>query len=304
MKILVTAPNERPDFRQVLALLNFEHVDTDGDSHNPASRTWTWLHVQNRDEPYEEVDIYPKTESPLILTVDSEHDELAAAVAFYLATHMRGEVCINEKAGYVTPEALILMRGAFDLDAAILRAQSTPAARSTLEIPHPHLLMTTDEKELFIGRVHNLTTRFYLPPPLEEYLRSLWNQLQQDRNSAPSYQLFAMLIEKAFTEAPAPFDEKWKQYTAPGHVNSSSFDELEHTVLFQISDLHAMTENGQVKDRNAYLGRTSPSGNAWRTFDTCSFLSFAAFELAAVAPTDCNWGVFSQFLEFGRLSEL
>jgi len=72
--IRVTAPNDRPDFRQVIALLNFENVDTDGDSDNPASRTWTWLHVQNRDEPYEEVDIYAKTESPLILEVDSEHN--------------------------------------------------------------------------------------------------------------------------------------------------------------------------------------------------------------------------------------
>ena len=87
--IYITSPNERPDFRLVVAFLwrDGQNVDTEGDSHHPASRTWTELYVQNRENKDEVVEVSQYQQSPLVLRIESEQQYLAARVAFFLATY-------------------------------------------------------------------------------------------------------------------------------------------------------------------------------------------------------------------------
>ena len=91
--IYITTPNERPDFRLVIAFLwrDGQNVDTEGDSHHPASRTWTELYVQNREHKDEVVEV-SQYQLPLVLRIESEQQHLAARVAFFLATYCNGGV--------------------------------------------------------------------------------------------------------------------------------------------------------------------------------------------------------------------
>jgi hypothetical protein len=72
-RFYITAPRERPDFRLVIAFLwhDGQNVNTDGNSHHPASRTWTELYIENREQPDQVVDVTPYQESPLILLIES-----------------------------------------------------------------------------------------------------------------------------------------------------------------------------------------------------------------------------------------
>ena len=140
--IYVNANNDRPDFRQVYAFLYsaFHDVDTDGDSLNPASRTWTRLWICNRENTREWIRISPTSESPLILEIKSDLEFLAARAAYYLATHMESGFSISPDGPFDSPALLSKLTGnEFDCAAAIQRSLQTPFAQSTLENPYPNL---------------------------------------------------------------------------------------------------------------------------------------------------------------------
>jgi hypothetical protein len=108
-RFYITAPGERPDFRRVITFLwhDGQNVDTDGNSHNPTSRTWTELYIKNRERPDQVVDVTPYQESPLILLIQSKQRYLAARVAFFLSTFCGGCVSAQPDGESRPPESLL-----------------------------------------------------------------------------------------------------------------------------------------------------------------------------------------------------
>ncbi|HMC97588.1 MAG TPA: hypothetical protein VKG92_08050, partial [Flavobacteriales bacterium] len=125
----ITVPSERPDFRAVIAFLwhDGQNVDTEGNSHHPASRTWTELYVQNRERKDEVVSVGQQQESPLVLAVESEQEHLAARVAFFLSTYCGGGVSDELNGDYRSPDTLLALMGVdFIASEALRRAAQSP----------------------------------------------------------------------------------------------------------------------------------------------------------------------------------
>ena len=142
MKLYVSAPGERPDFRLVVAFLwrDGQDVDSDGDSYNPASRHWTELYLRNRADGSERVDVGPARRAPLILEVESELEYLAARAAYFLARRTGGGVSRSPDGEYEDPESLLgLVGAAFDVAGAMRRVRVSPFARATPGDPYPNL---------------------------------------------------------------------------------------------------------------------------------------------------------------------
>jgi hypothetical protein len=140
--IYIKAPGERPIFSTVIAFLwsDKQNVDTDGNAHHPASRTWTDLYVQNRDSIDEVVDVSPYQESPLVLGVESRYLYLAARTAFYLAKTCGGTVACELAGEYGSPDVLLPMMGAdFDVALAMQRVAKSSFVYSSLDNPYPNL---------------------------------------------------------------------------------------------------------------------------------------------------------------------
>jgi hypothetical protein len=136
----VLAPEDRPDFRQVMAFLwgEDQDVDSDGDSYPVSSRTWTELTLITRDDREEKFDVDPCGTAPLVLRVESDSHTLAARVAYLLAHHTGGEVGQSPSGPFYESASLIAELGEdFDLDVALHRFHTTKYARSTLANPYP-----------------------------------------------------------------------------------------------------------------------------------------------------------------------
>ncbi len=164
---------------------------------------------------------------------------------------------------------------------------------------------------------------------LEEYLRSLWSGIKQNRSEVPSLALFARLIEKAFSEAPLSFDNSWLQYDRPLSWNKvdgeyviegldgmklvylerqvNDFRILEHTILFQIADLHRMSDK-QLNDPHRYLGVSSPTNHVWYNLDVRDFLDTGTnvqgeYESWPDEEIHVDWGDLAGILEVGQSYE-
>ena len=68
-RIFIRPKGPRPDFRLVITFLwsDMRNVDSDGDSDNPASTTWTWLYVKDRVCPTSTVETSAVSTDPLVL---------------------------------------------------------------------------------------------------------------------------------------------------------------------------------------------------------------------------------------------
>ena len=77
---------DRPDYRVFIDLLygKDRDVDTDGDSDIVNSRTWTWLHIADREGSGTFVDICASESDPSIFEVTSESQTLEEVAAIYL----------------------------------------------------------------------------------------------------------------------------------------------------------------------------------------------------------------------------
>jgi len=131
---------DRPEFWLVITFLwgDDEDVDTDGDSDTPASCKWTELWIERRSGDRESVDVSPSGRRPLILLVKSETPDLAARVAFFLATATRGKVAEQETGPFKVPEELLSKMGRdFDVEAALQRVLRSRFIRATDENPFP-----------------------------------------------------------------------------------------------------------------------------------------------------------------------
>ncbi|MCC9603748.1 hypothetical protein LOC67_24625 [Stieleria sp. JC731] len=140
-QFFVNAESERPDFRLVVTYLwhDLYNVDTDGNSCNPASRTWTQLFIRNRQDDSETVDIFPVSEAPSILLVESQKEYLAARTAYFLAEFMSTGIAETQDGPFREVVTIQDAIGAgFDVTEAICRVQSSPYLTSTLDYPYPN----------------------------------------------------------------------------------------------------------------------------------------------------------------------
>jgi hypothetical protein len=138
----VNAERERPDFRLVITYLwhDLFNVDTEGDSQNPASRTWTELYICNRQDASEVVDVTPAADTPLVLRIESQKRYLAARTAYFLADFMSAGVAESEDGPFLKPESIQDSIGRdFDVVEAMRRVQSSLFIGSTLDDPYPNL---------------------------------------------------------------------------------------------------------------------------------------------------------------------
>lgn len=118
----------RPDFRVLLSFLwrDAENVDSWGDI-SAASGYWTDLDCYHKDRPDEEFSVYPVKFSPLILCVESETEEMASRVTYFLARQTRCGYFETEFGWYRQPESLISRFGwDFDLEEAWERMKKCP----------------------------------------------------------------------------------------------------------------------------------------------------------------------------------
>jgi hypothetical protein len=131
----------RPEFRTVIAFLwrESQNVDTEGDSYDPNSLEWTELYCMNRECPEEVFEVSPSADEPLTLRIDSNVSELAARVAYYLATNTESLVAANELGPWHSPDWLIDQVGNFDLARATERARQSRRRRSSPEDPYPEV---------------------------------------------------------------------------------------------------------------------------------------------------------------------
>ncbi len=129
----------RPDFRLVITFLwsDLHNVDTEGNSSNPASQEWTELYVMNRENEHEVFNVDPVAEQPLTLRICSDLHELAARVAYFLATETQSQVAVSEAGPWHDPEWLNDQVGDFDLAEATRRADRSRWRRATIENPYP-----------------------------------------------------------------------------------------------------------------------------------------------------------------------
>jgi hypothetical protein len=145
---------------------------------------------------------------------------------------------------------------------------------------------------------------------LEEYLRSLWSLIEEQREQTPSYALFGYLLSEAFTRKPMQFNENWLSYEKPpfetGRDDLSTFEDLQAMILYQIADLHRM-ESKAILDKSAFelwLGVDSPTGYTWYNFHPNTFLECASASLAKDSGLiECDWGFLAIFLWVGRIYE-
>jgi hypothetical protein len=128
----VAANGPRPDFRLFIPFLwNEEHdVDSDGNSYNPASRTWTYLYMSSREIPDQTFEINEVSNQPIQFRVISTNEHLANRVAYFLARETNGDII-----GIETGKEKI---GDFNLEQALERADKSIWRKSTLENPYPN----------------------------------------------------------------------------------------------------------------------------------------------------------------------
>jgi hypothetical protein len=97
------------------------------------------LYAQNRDRPDEVFNVFPASDDPLVLQVQSEKEWLAVAVAHLLAETTAGGVSDHTTGPFGPAEAILARAGGFDTLAAWERFQTSVFQRATLDDPYPNL---------------------------------------------------------------------------------------------------------------------------------------------------------------------
>lgn len=132
----------RPDFRLVCEWVseNINSIDTEGDSHNPASREWTWLYLSNRRLENEDAEIGQTQEHKEIYEIESSKEEFGWFLAYFLAKETNAIVSLDKKF-----EKLIELNDLkskvvnYDIDQSLKRTHNSIWRKSTTENPYPNL---------------------------------------------------------------------------------------------------------------------------------------------------------------------
>ena len=140
-KFLARLDGPRPDFRTVISFLwsDFHNVDSEGDSHNPASREWTSLYLQNRENGEEVVEVGRNGDEPLVLCIVSPLRSMALGVAYLLVHWSSGEI-LDAESGETLDQKHVMdeLEVSFDLLTRIERAERSIWNQSTLTNPYPN----------------------------------------------------------------------------------------------------------------------------------------------------------------------
>lgn len=117
-KIKVIANSKLPDFRLFWIYLWGEkhQIDSDGDSYNLASRTWTELYMSSRELENHSFEIHKINDKPLTFEVMSENIHLLHQVAYFLKRETQGVTVMED-------DILVQNTGShFNLEASLKRA--------------------------------------------------------------------------------------------------------------------------------------------------------------------------------------
>ena len=140
-EFLVRLEGPRPDFRTVISFLwsDFHNVDSEGDSHNPASREWTSLYLLNRDNGDEVVEVDKNRDEPLVLRIASPLRSMALGVAYFLVHWSSGDI-LDVDSGEPLNQKFVMdeLEETFDLLTRIERAGRSIWNQSTLTKPYPN----------------------------------------------------------------------------------------------------------------------------------------------------------------------
>jgi hypothetical protein len=142
MTLFIQPSTPRPDFRLVITFLwdDLHNVDTEGDAQNPASKEWTELYCKDRECEQQAFAVEAVSDEPLTLRIRSEMSEMAARVAFFLATETRSLVAESDAGPWHSPEWLIDQVGGFDLAEAKERVVRSRWQKATPDNPYPQPL--------------------------------------------------------------------------------------------------------------------------------------------------------------------
>ncbi|EFH79571.1 hypothetical protein [Ktedonobacter racemifer] len=146
------------------------------------------------------------------------------------------------------------------------------------------------------------------PKSLEEYLRALWNLIQQAQAKPVTYALLGQLLQDAFLVEPLPFHEAWLSYDVPPDLDKDDheqpFSVLQQMICYQIADLHRMVQAGLLENEWRFYGIDSPTGHRWFNFDPSSYLQCAPQSIQEDGTsTDASWLDLAILLWLGQIYE-
>jgi len=139
-KINVEVKSDLPDFRLFKVFIWGENhnIDSDGDSFNPASRSWTDLYMSSREIVDESFSVSRLEDTPSIYEVSSSNILIANRVGYFLAKETSHCIFIdNLKYDYSFLQNKL--GNDFNLDEAIKRSNLSVWRNSNLENPYPNL---------------------------------------------------------------------------------------------------------------------------------------------------------------------
>lgn len=137
LTVMVNA--DRPDFRVFWSFLwgDDHNIDSDGDSYNPASRTWTMLTMASREISNTRFEIVPSRENKKHFKVCSKNEFMTRRVAWFLARETNGIILNGSE--IIDADVLATELGDdFNLDEALHRADTCVWRKSTLENKYPN----------------------------------------------------------------------------------------------------------------------------------------------------------------------
>ncbi len=190
-----------------------------------------------------------------------------------------------------------------------------PEARVTIQIGMP------TNRDLY-----QLVTGFKTDRSLEEYLRAMWALGTASYGEMIDANGVCEILTRAVTADAPPFQEAWRaRFSTPPKPSGEFVVDWECTILFQITELRAMAEDGTLESKYRYFGVVSPSGGSWYNFDVVTYLEcgvrgtvggFEADEVVVLVPdpdgdddsaifelADFGWEAFTDLLWCGQYYE-
>ena len=130
LRVLING--DRPDYRLFRVFLwgNDHKFNSDGDSYNPASRTWTELYMSSR-EVRASFEIYQVSDNPIIFEVKSSNKNILNRAALFLAKETAGQIVSSDNTLHPYYSLSDKLGDFFDLQQALERADRSVWREST-----------------------------------------------------------------------------------------------------------------------------------------------------------------------------
>ena len=123
---------------------------------------------------------------------------------------------------------------------------------------------------------------------LEAYLLTVLNQslTYADRESLTLAEFYELLAS-GFTDAPAPFDDAWRDQYDQLPTEDSGYAGWHATLICQLVDLREMDECGTLQNEMRCFGVSAPRKSYWYNFSPAGYLECAmAGSFGGWAPGD------------------